>query len=142
MKNFKLQQAPLRAPGSRGANQESRRLRRHAHVVLLIGTLALSNNVIQADNILVNPGFEATPVLTGWLTETTEGWSINGANGQGKLYRTGANALWTQGLYGNGGAQPYYNMYAYQKIAAAPGSTFTADAWFSRVFVLLSGTGW
>ena len=40
--------------------------------------------------------------------------------------------MWTQGLYGNGGAVPYYNMYAYQQIAAAPGSTYTADAWFSE----------
>jgi hypothetical protein len=101
-------------------------------MVLLAAGLAMSANVIQASNILVNPGFELTPVLTGWLTETTEGWSINGANTAGQLYRTGANALWTQGLYGNGGAQPYYNMYAYQKIAAAQGSTFTADAWFSE----------
>jgi hypothetical protein len=36
-----------------------------------------------------------------------------------------------QGLYGNGGALPYYNMGAVQKFACAPGSTFTADAWFS-----------
>jgi hypothetical protein len=94
--------------------------------------LLLASVAAQAANILANPGFETSPALTGWSVHTTETWSINGANTQGKLYHTGANGLWTQGLYGNGGALPYYNMYAFQKIAAAPGATFTADAWFSE----------
>ena len=132
MKNSKFQQASLRTPGSRGANQRTNRLRRYARLALLVGGLAMSNNIIRADNILVNPGFETSPIFTSWSVHTTEGWSINGANTAGQLYRTGANALWTQGLYGNGGAPRYYNMYAYQKIAAAPGATFTADAWFSE----------
>src|SRR6516225_582637 len=89
----------------------------------------IGGNLAFAANVLVNPGFETSPALTGWSVHTTEGWSINGANTAGQLYRTGNNALWTQGLYGNGGAPRYYNMYAYQKLAAAPGSTYTADAW-------------
>jgi hypothetical protein len=34
-------------------------------------------------------------------------------------------------LYGNGAGR-YYNMYAYQKLAAPAGATYTADAWFSE----------
>ena len=105
---------------------------RHSALATLLAGFLFASLAAQAGNVLVNPGFETSPALTGWLTETTEGWSINGANTEGQLVRTGANALWTQGLYGNGGAAPYYNMYAYQKLAAAPGSTYTADAWFSE----------
>ena len=96
---------------------------------LLAGFL-LASVTTQAANILVNPGFETTPIFSTWSAHTTEDWSMNSANGV--LGRTGANALWTQGLYGNGGAPRYYNMYAFQKIAAAPSSTYTADAWFSE----------
>lgn len=98
--------------------------------VLAIATLTSPSS--RAANILSNPGFETSPALTGWSIHTTETWSINGGNTAGKLYRTGANSLWTQGLYLNGGAPRYYNMYAYQKVAAAPGSTYTAEAWFSE----------
>jgi len=101
----------------------------------LFAAMILSGSLAQAaGNILVNPGFESTPIFSAgsWTTHTTESWSMNAASGQGQLYRTGANGLWTQGLYKNGGAPNYYNMYAYQKIAAAPGSTFSADAWFSE----------
>ncbi len=92
----------------------------------------LAGSAIQAANILVDPGFETAPIFSSWSAQTTESWSMDAATGHGGLIRTGANALWTQGLYLNGGAPPYYNMGAYQLIAAAPGSTFTADAWFSE----------
>ncbi|MGA9777715.1 MAG: hypothetical protein WBS33_05545, partial [Verrucomicrobiia bacterium] len=42
------------------------------------------------------------------------------------------NSLWQQGLYGNGAAPNTYISYVYQKIAAAPGYTYSADAWFSQ----------
>jgi hypothetical protein len=107
------------------------RIPQTACVALLAG-LMLASLSVRAGNLLVNPGFEASPFTSAWSTHTTETWSMNGANTAGKLYRTGANALWTQGLYLNGGPPTYYNMYAYQKLAAAPGSTYTADAWFSE----------
>jgi len=95
----------------------------------------------QAANILVNPGFESTPIFSTWAAQTTEGWSMNSATSQGSLIRTGANALWTQGLYGNGGAGRYFNMYAFQKIAAPAGATYTADAWFSAYTYYPAGQG-
>lgn len=105
-------------------------------LLALLAAAACAGNQAQSANILVNPGFESTPIFTAgsWTTHTTESWSMNAATtiAGGGLIRTGANGLWTQGLYLNGGAPAYYNMYAYQKIAAAPGSTFTADAWFSQ----------
>jgi hypothetical protein len=57
---------------------------------------------------------------------------MSAATGAASLIHTGANALWTQGLYLQGGAMKYYNMGAYQTIACAPGATFSADAWFSE----------
>jgi len=92
-------------------------------------------NAVQAGNLLSNPGFETTPIFSAWTAQTTEGWSLNSAASEAYLIRTGANALWMQGLYGNGGALPYYNMGASQTLACAPGSTFSADAWFSQYTV-------
>ena len=57
------------------------------------------------------------------------------------LVHSGNNALWMQGLYHNGGAATYYNMYAYQKIACAPGSTFTASAYFSQFVADVANEG-
>jgi hypothetical protein len=100
--------------------------------LLSVAALFGAGITVQAANILVDPGFEATPIFSYWSAQTLESWSMNAAtttpNG---LVRTGANALWMQGLYENGPAPAYYNMGAYQKIACAPGATFTADAWYS-----------
>src|SRR5665213_562533 len=87
-----------------------------------------------ATNILVNPGFETTPIFGAWTAQTTEGWSINNSSpiSAGGLFRSGANGLWMQGLYLNGGAPVYYNMGAVQTFACSAGSTFSADAWFSQ----------
>jgi len=99
----------------------------------LVAASCLAGITAHAANILVDPGFESAPIFSSWSAQSTESWSMNAAtttpNG---LVRSGANALWTQGLYLNGGAPAYYNMGAYQTIACAPGATFTADAWFSE----------
>jgi len=89
----------------------------------------------QAGNLLSNPGFETTPIFNAWTAQTTEGWSMNGATAAASLIRSGGNALWMQGVYGNGGAPPYYNMGAVQTFACSAGATFTADAWFSQYTV-------
>ena len=99
----------------------------------MVTTLFGAGIMAHATNILLNPGFETTPIFGAWTAQTTEGWSMNGATGgAGGLIRTGANALWMQGLYLNGGAPVYYNMGAVQTFACSAGSTFTADAWFSQ----------
>ena len=87
------------------------RLSRHCTTAAVLGAavfaiVTLTSPSLQAANILSNPGFETSPALTGWSIHTTETWSINGGNTAGKLYRTGNNSLWTQGLYRNGGAPP------------------------------------
>ncbi|HWY31511.1 MAG TPA: hypothetical protein VNX46_12185 [Candidatus Acidoferrum sp.] len=94
-----------------------------------------------ATNILLNPGFDTTPIFSAWTAQTTEGWSENSATAQGSLIRDGANALWMQGVYRNGGTLPYYNMGASQTFACSPGSTYTADAWFSQFTSGPSGIG-
>ena len=99
-------------------------------LLLLLAALG-AGTMAHAGNILVNPGFESAPIFSAWSAQTTESWSMNAAVGNGDLFRSGANGLWTQGLYLNGGAPAYYNMGAYQTIACAPGATFTADAWYS-----------
>jgi len=82
-----------------------------------------------ASNILINPGFDQTPGFTGWSAHSTETWSyaVNST-----LPLSPPNALWQQGLYGNGGAPNTYISYVYQTIPSAPGNTYTADAWFSQ----------
>lgn len=96
--------------------------------VIILTCFALSG---KASNILSNPGFE-TGTFSGWTMHTTESWSM-GPNAT--VARSGTYGLWMQGLYLNGGAPSPYTSYAYQTFACAPGSTFTADAWFSQ-FVL------
>jgi hypothetical protein len=101
---------------------------------LLLNVAALfgAGIMAHATNILVNPGFDTTPIFGAWTAQTTEGWSMNSATAQSSLIRDGANALWMQGLYLNGGAPAYYNMGASQTFACSAGSTFSADAWFSQ----------
>jgi len=110
-------------------------------VATLVAAWAMSGSQALAANLLLNSGFETIPIFSAWTAQTTEGWSMNNATAQGYLIRTGANALWMQGLYGNGGALPYYNMGAVQTLACAAGSTFTADAWFSQYTAGPSGIG-
>jgi hypothetical protein len=99
----------------------------------------MAASIASAGNVLVNPGFESPVFVSGgWTAFSTESWSMNQLNA---LVHTGADALWMQGLYGNGGAPAHYNMYAYQKIACAPGSTFTAGASFSQFVADISGEG-
>jgi hypothetical protein len=112
------------------------------NLLLFAAALFSAGIMAHATNILVNPGFETTPIFGAWTAQTTEGWSMNGAaGGAGNLIRTGANALWMQGLYLNGGAPPYYHMGAVQTFACSAGSTFTADAWFSQYTAGPSGIG-
>ena len=101
-------------------------------MLLFVAAMFGAGTMAQAANILVDPGFESAPIFSSWSAQSTESWSMDAGTGHGGLIRTGANSLWTQGLYLNGGAPAYYNMGAYQKIACAPGATFTADAWFSE----------
>ena len=80
----------------------------------------------QAVNILSNPGFDETPVFSpsGWQQFTTASWSSASTT---VLTLSPPNALWMQGVYG---AQLVQNVN--QKISAAPGYTYSADAWFSQ----------
>jgi hypothetical protein len=84
-----------------------------------------------AANILSNPGFDGPPVgLSGWSAHSTEGWSYAPHS---DVSLSSPESCWQQGLYGNGGAplSPYIS-YVYQKVASAPGYTYTADAWFTQ----------
>ncbi|HUA38123.1 MAG TPA: hypothetical protein VMA35_06950 [Candidatus Sulfopaludibacter sp.] len=92
----------------------------------------------QAGNILVNPGFDSSPGFTGWSAHSTETWSYAVNN---TMFLSSPNALWQQGLYGNGGAPNTYISYVYQSIACNPGSTYTADAWFSQFVKAPNGEG-
>ncbi|HTQ49589.1 MAG TPA: hypothetical protein VMJ12_02680 [Candidatus Acidoferrales bacterium] len=85
----------------------------------------------QAANILSNPGFDGPPAgLNGWSAHTTEGWSYAPHS---DVSLSSPESCWMQGLYGNGGAplNPYIS-YVYQKVASAPGYTYTADAWLTQ----------
>lgn len=95
-------------------------------IIVISASLASST---RAGNVLENPGFEMGSGLVDWTAADQVSWPIGPASGQGKLYHNGNNALWMQGEYGNPSPDLIYE---YQTIACAPGSTFTADAFFSQ----------
>ncbi|MGA3268113.1 MAG: hypothetical protein ABSE16_14955 [Verrucomicrobiota bacterium] len=92
----------------------------------------------QAANILVNPGYDESPSFTGWSAHSTETWSYTPNS---TLVLSPPNALWMQGLYENGNAPATYISYVYQTFSAAPGSSYTADAWFSQFVHAPPGEG-
>jgi hypothetical protein len=93
---------------------------------------------VHAANILTNPGFDGPPAgLNGWSAHSTEGWSYAPHS---DVSLSSPDSCWQQGLYGNGGAGNQYVQYVYQRIAAAPGYTYSADAWFTQ-FVFGSTDG-
>src|SRR6266436_9293322 len=100
---------------------------------IIMTLLALSG---KAANVLVNPGFEASPIFTSgsWSQHASETWSMSSAAAADptsmKLVHAGANGLWMQGLYGNGQGGPQTS-FAAQDFACTPGNTYTADAWYS-----------
>ena len=83
----------------------------------------------QAVNILSNPGFDATPGYTGWSYVTTEGWTPFVFS---SLVLSPPNSMAIAGEYGNNGAGNTYIVSVYQQLAAAPGYTYSASAWFSQ----------
>jgi len=102
---------------------------------IIMTLLALST---KAANILVNPGFETSPVFASgsWSQHATVTWSMGSAAGiPNRLVHTGANSFWMQGVY-NGGPN---GTYAAQDFACIPGNTYTADAWYSA-YVSQSGS--
>src|SRR5579859_1110649 len=84
----------------------------------------------EAVNILSNPGFDGPPAgLNSWSAHSTEGWSYAA---HADTFISSPDSCWQQGLYGNGGAPNTYISYVYQKVSAAPGYTYSADAWFTQ----------
>ena len=134
--NYPNNPKPLRSAPLTGRRRITSPLRSTLLAGFMFASLAA-----QAGNLLVNPGFDTIPIFGAWTAQTTEGWSMNSSLTQGGLIRTGANALWMQGVYGNGGAPPYFNMGAVQTFACAAGSTFSADAWFSQYTSYLAHQG-
>src|SRR5579862_9955247 len=124
---------------------QSRRESRRAPITLIaafaVAFLALST---KAANVLVNPGFESSPIFTSgsWSQHASETWSMGAATGwgAGTLIHTGSEALWMQGLYGNGQGGPQTS-YAAQNFTCVPGNTYTADAWFSTWVYCATGVG-
>lgn len=122
---------------------EHRRISLALVSAIIMTLLALSGN---AANILVNPGFESSPIFTSgsWSQHASETWSMASAGSADpttiKLVHTGANGLWMQGLYGNGQNGPQTS-YAAQDATCLPGNTYTADAWFSTYAVCTKHIG-
>ena len=120
---------PRKPQQNQNMNYIFKGLRKGSLVLVAFGVLACFSLSSKAANILTNPGFDQTPSFNGWSAHSTETWSY-GPNST--LPLSPPNALWQQGLYLNGGAPNTYISYVYQKIASAPGYTYSADAWFSQ----------
>ena len=106
--------------------------------IAIASLLASLAPAVHASNVLQNPGFETGSGLVDWSAREDQSWPIGPGNGQGKLYHSGNNSLWMQGEYGNPAPDLIYE---YQTIACAPGSTFTADAFFSQYVSGATGEG-
>ncbi len=125
----------------------NRPLSKHGRILLALVSAvitmlpALSS---KASNVLVNPGFESSPIFASgsWSQHASETWSMGAATGwgAGTLIHTGSEALWMQGLYGNGQGGPQTS-YAAQNFTCVPGNTYTADAWFSTWVYCATGVG-
>lgn len=131
---------PKNLPGINQSFGERHRIPLALVSAIVILLLALS---AKAGNILNDPGFESGSLFSAstWTQHSPESWSsapansVNGTEPGGApitigLVHTGANALWMQGTYGNGGAEPLDESIS-QTFACAPGNTYTADAWYS-----------
>src|SRR6266404_1297784 len=122
---------------------EHRRIAQALVSAIIITLLALSG---KAANVLVNPGFESSPIFTSgsWSQHASETWSMASAGAADptsvKLVHSGANGLWMQGLYGNGQGGPQTS-YAAQDATCIPGNTYTADAWYSAYVYCTSHIG-
>ena len=130
-------------PGINQTLSDPRRISLALVFAIIMTLLALSG---KAANVLVNPGFEASPIFASgsWSQHASETWSMASAQAADptsiKLVHSGANGLWMQGLYGNGQAGPQTS-YAAQDIACIPGNTYTADAWYSAYTYCTSHIG-
>lgn len=121
----------------------NRSLSEHRRILLTLVSavmmmlLALSG---KAANVLVNPGFESSPIFTSgsWSQHATVTWSMSSGTGQtpNALIHTGNNSLWMQGVY-TGGPNATY---AAQDATCVAGNTYTADAWYSA-YVSYTGSG-
>ncbi len=102
---------------------------------------AMAADIAFAGNVLNNSNFGTTPIFSAgsWTAFSTESWSMNQSTAL--VYPGDSDSLWMQGLYGNGGAPAHYNMYTYQTVACAPGSTFTANAFFSQYVADITAEG-
>src|SRR5450432_3439562 len=97
-----------------GINQPFNELRRISLLLIsaiVVTFLALSG---KAANVLVNPGFESSPIFTSgsWSQHASQTWSMSSAASADptpfKLVHAGGSGLWMQGLYGNGQFGPSY----------------------------------
>ncbi|SPE50636.1 conserved exported hypothetical protein [Verrucomicrobia bacterium] len=122
---------------------EHRRIAMALVSAIIMTLLAFSG---KAANVLINPGFESSPIFTSgsWSQHASETWSMASATAADltsiKLVHSGANGLWMQGLYGNGQGGPQTS-YAAQDLACIPGNTYTADAWYSAYAYCTSHIG-
>jgi len=97
----------------------------------------------KAANVLVNPSFNSSPLFNpgSWTQHSPVTWSSSPASAADhssvKLIRTGADGLWFQGNYGNGGQS--IDQYVSQTFACFPGNVYTADAWYSA-YVSFAGS--
>src|SRR5581483_1962922 len=139
---MKQKSTPKNMPGIK------RFLSEHRAPTALVSTAVLMLVALstKAANILVNPGFESSPIFASgsWSQHASETWSMASAAGAdpttNKLVHSGASGLWMQGLYGNGQGGPQTS-YAAQDFSCTPGNTYTADAWYSAYTYCTSHIG-
>jgi len=140
---MKTKNTPKTYPSTNPPWSEYRRISLTLISAAIMMLLAFSG---KAANVLVNPGFESSPIFTSgsWSQHASETWSMASATAADpttvKLVRSGANGLWMQGLYGNGQAGPQTS-YAAQSFACSAGNTYTADAWYSAYTYCTSHIG-
>ena len=138
---MKTQNIPKNHSRTNPSLSERHRIPKALVSTIIMMLLALS---VQAGNILVNPKFATQPIFApgSWTQHATVTWSMNSATAADGssvklIYPGDVNGLWMQGVY-NGAPQVTY---AAQDFSTTPGSTYTADAFYSAYVYFNGGLG-
>jgi hypothetical protein len=141
---MKTKKTPINLPSINRSLHERCRIPLALVSVVILTMLALS---VKAGNILINSKFATQPIFApgSWSQHATETWSMNSASAADGssvklIYPGDVNGLWMQGLYQNGGAASV-SSYAAQDFSTTPGSTYSADAFYSAYVYFNGGLG-
>ena len=127
----------------RNPNERTKRTTVHLSLLALVAGLVLAANPVQAENLLVNPGFESSSGHATYGTTVAPGWTyysppeppgyfgdywVQTGIAHGLAAHSGAN-YWSQWSALNNGNTNVAGIY--QTFSSSPGSIYQASGWIS-----------